>query len=105
MLTDNTRKHLKDGMTKKQYMSFTTLLCPFPEKCLRAPVRMEMDRQLVASYFTVKSTDIFCTAYILINYRNFLLKSKLIISLFQSVNFSLFGAFFILINKYHAKYM
>ena len=36
---------------------------PDSSKCLRVPVRKnrEMDWQLVASYFTVKSTDIFCS--------------------------------------------
>ena len=40
-------------------MSFATVLCLFPEKhCLRAHVKITGNGlQLVASYFTVKSTD------------------------------------------------
>ena len=41
-------------------MSFATVLCLIPEKCLRAPVNN--DGQLVSSYFTVKFTDIFYSA-------------------------------------------
>ena len=64
MLTDNTRKYLlgfKDYMTKSKY-AFCYRTVPDSRKCLRAPVKKrEMDWQLVASYFTVKSTDIFCS--------------------------------------------
>ena len=63
MLTDSTRKYLSRivGLydTKKTIMSFATVLCLIPKKFTGACKKREMDWQLVASYFTVKSTDIF----------------------------------------------
>ena len=44
----------------KTIMSFATVLCLVPEMFTGAyKKKREMDWQLVASYFTVKSTDIF----------------------------------------------
>ena len=47
-------------MTKSNTCLFATLLCPFPENDYGRPYKKrEMDWQLVASYFTIKPTDIF----------------------------------------------
>ena len=72
MLTDNTRKYLlefKGYMTKNNTCLFATVLCLIlenvygrPSKKINKNKNREMDWQLVASYFTVKSTDIFCSA-------------------------------------------
>ena len=73
MLADNTRKYLlgfKGYMTKSNTCLFATVLCLIPENVYGRPPppppkkkkkkkkkKREMDWQLVASYFTVKSTD------------------------------------------------
>ena len=62
MLTDSIRKHLCRivGLYDKKRMSFATVLCLIPENVYRRLKKYrEMDWQLVASYFTVKSTDKF----------------------------------------------
>ena len=59
MLTDNTRKYLlgfNGYMTKSNTCLFAAILCLIPENVYG---QREMDWQLVANYFTVKSTDIF----------------------------------------------
>ena len=60
MLTDITRKYLlglKGYMTKSNACLFATLLCLIPENVYGAcKKKREMDWQLVANYFTVKST-------------------------------------------------
>ena len=49
-------------MTKNNTCLFATVLCLIPEKFTGArKEKREMDWQLVASYFIVKSTDIFCS--------------------------------------------
>ena len=49
-------------MTKSNTCLFATVLCLVPENFLRAPVKITGNVLAagVASYFTVKSTDIFC---------------------------------------------
>ena len=57
-------------MTKSNTCLFATVLCLIPEnvygrsskKKTTTKKKREMDWQLVASYFTVKSADIFCSA-------------------------------------------
>ena len=49
-------------MTKSNTYLFAAVLCLIPENVYGRPLKKrEMDWQLVASYFTVKSTDIFCS--------------------------------------------
>ena len=51
-------------------MSFATVLCLIPENVYGAPVKIAgMDWQLVASYFTVKSTDIFYSVVVALRQR------------------------------------
>ena len=48
-------------MTKSNACPFASVLCLIPENVYGHPLKMEMDWQLVASNFTVKSSDIFCS--------------------------------------------
>ena len=68
MLTDNTRKNLlglKGYTTKSNTCLFAKVLCLIPENVYGRPLKKakkrEMDWRLVANYFTIKSTDIFCS--------------------------------------------
>ena len=70
MLTDSTRKYLcrivglydEKKNKKKTIMYFATHLCLIPENVYGACKKeREMDWKLVASDFTVTSTDIFCS--------------------------------------------
>ena len=75
MSTDSTRKYF--CMIVGLYDKNNNVLCyrsvPDPCKCLRAPVKKkwEMDWQLVASYFTVKATDIFYSVRSILKCSNF----------------------------------
>ena len=61
---EDTFLRFKGYMTKSNTCLFATVLCLIPENVFGRPLKKnkkkrEMDWQLVASYFTVKSTDIF----------------------------------------------
>ena len=64
---ENTFVGFKRYMTKSNTYLFTAVLCLIPENVYGArkkktKKKREMDWQLVASYFTVKSNGIFCSA-------------------------------------------
>ena len=64
MLTDNTRKYFlgfKGYMTKSNTCLFATVLCLVPENVYGRRKKREMGWQQAATYFTIKSTDIFCS--------------------------------------------
>ena len=65
MLTDNTWKYLlgfRAIWSKAMHVFLLPYCAWFVKMFTGARKKWKMDWQLVASYFTVKSTDIFCSA-------------------------------------------